>query len=132
MDISTVIGTLLGFGLVLGAMAGGDGGLASFINMPSVMIVFGGTFAVTMMNFPAGDVKSIVKVLLRTYLFKLSTPAQEIERVIDYATLARKEGLLALEEKLKEVDDPFFHKGIQLVIDGFSAETVTTFLPGTR
>lgn len=123
MDISTVIGTLLGFGLVFTSMAlGGD--ITIFIDVPSVLLVFGGTAAVIMMNFPLSELKGIVRVVLRTYLFKLNTPMEEIERVIEYANLARKEGLLALEEKLKEVDDRFFGKGIQLVIDGFGVDTV--------
>jgi len=124
MDITSVVGTLLGFGLVLFAMATGEGGLIIFVHVSSMMIVFGGTFAVTMMNFPLSDIKQIVKVLLRTYLFKINTPAQEIERIIEYANLARKEGLLSLEGKIKEVDDSFFAKGLQLVIDGFPSETV--------
>jgi len=124
MDITTVIGTILGFGLVLFAMASGEGGLGSFIHVGSMMIVFGGTMAVVLMNFPMGTVKGLTKVILRTYLFKLNTPSSEIDRIIEYANLARKEGLLALESKLKEVEDPFFAKGVQLVIDGFPAETV--------
>lgn len=124
MDLTTVIGTLLGFMLVIGSMAVGPGGVAIFIHIPSMMVVFGGTFAVIMMNFPGSELKGLVSVILRTYLFKLNTPSEEIERVIEYANLARKEGLLALEEKLKEVDDRFFGKGIQLVIDGFDGETV--------
>jgi len=124
MDITTVIGTILGFGLVLFSMATGPGGLAIFLNVPSLAIVFGGTTAVTLMNFPMDQVKQIIKVTLRTFLFKLPTPQEEIERIIEYSNLARKEGLLALEGRLKEVDDPFFAKGVQLVIDGFPAETV--------
>ena len=124
MDISTLIGTVLAFGLVLFAMATGDGGLIVFVHGPSLMIVFGGTIAVTMMAFPMSDVKSIVKVMLVTAFDKISTPSEEIERVVEYANLARKEGLLALETKLQDVDDTFFAKGIQLVIDGFGAETV--------
>ncbi len=124
MDISTVIGTVLGFGLVFFAMATGPGGLVIFVNVPSIAIVFGGTAAVTLMNFPLAQIKQIIKVTLRTYLFKLPTPQEEIERIIEYSNLARKEGLLALEGKLKEVDDAFFSKGVQLVIDGFPAETV--------
>ena len=124
MDITTVIGTVLGFGLVLFAMATGPGGLAIFLNVPSLAIVFGGTAAVTLMNFPMDQVKQIIKVTLRTFLFKLPTPQEEIERIIEYSNLARKEGLLALEGRLKEVDDAFFAKGVQLVIDGFPAETV--------
>jgi chemotaxis protein MotA len=89
-----------------------------------MMVVGGGTMAVIMMNFPLSEMRGLASVMMRTYLFKLTTPSEEIGRVVEYANLARKEGLLALEEKLKEVDDRFFGKGIQLVIDGFSAETV--------
>jgi chemotaxis protein MotA len=125
MDINTLLGTILGFGLVLFAMASGDGGgLGTFIHGPSMMIVFGGTLAVTLMNFPIGTLKNITKVVLRSYLFKLNSPTAEIERIVQYATLARKEGLLALESRLREVDDAFFAKGIQLVIDGVPTETV--------
>jgi chemotaxis protein MotA len=124
MDITTAVGTLLGFSLVLFAMSSGDGGLLLFLDVPSLFIVLGGTTAVTLVNFPLGVVKGIVKVILRTFFFKLASPSHEIERIVEYANLARKEGLLALESKLQEVHDPFFAKGVQLVIDGFPAETV--------
>jgi chemotaxis protein MotA len=124
MDLATILGTLLGFGLVLFSMATGPGGIAIFVHIPSMVIVFGGTIAVTLVNFPMAEVKSIVKVMLVTAFNKSATPSEEIERIVEYANLARKEGLLALETKLQEVDDSFFAKGIQLVIDGFSAETV--------
>ncbi len=124
MDLSTIIGTLLGFGLVIYSMFMGPGGVLIFVDLPSIYLVLGGTGAVIMMNFPFSELKQVVRVVLRTFLFKLNTPSEEIERVIEYANLARKEGLLALEEKLKEVEDKFFGKGIQLVIDGFGADTV--------
>jgi len=124
MDITTVIGTVIGFGLVLFAMASGPGGLAIFIHVPSVMIVFGGTIAVTLMNFPLETIRGLIKVSLNTLLYKAPSAPEEIDRIITYANLARKEGLLALESKLQEVDDRFFAKGVQLVIDGFPADTV--------
>ncbi|MCP3914813.1 MAG: motility protein A [bacterium] len=124
MDLNTAIGTALAFGLVLFAMAVGPGGVGIFIHIPSMVIVFGGTMAVTMMAFPTSDLKPVIKVMLVTAIRKQSTPTEEIERVVTYANLARKEGLLALETKLQEVDDAFFSKGIQLVIDGFGADTV--------
>ena len=124
MDVATIFGTLLAFGLVLFSMATGPGGVAIFIHVPSLIIVCGGTIAVTMVNFPMDEVKSIAKVMMVTAFNKAPTPSEEIERIVEYANLARKEGLLALETKLQEVDDTFFAKGIQLVIDGFSAETV--------
>jgi len=128
MDLSTLIGSLLGFGLVLFAMASGEGGLAIFVNYPSMAIVFGGTFAVTMMNFRLDEVKGVTKVMAKSLLFKISSPTEEIERIITYANLARKEGLLALESRMEEINDKFFGKGLQLVIDGFAAETVRDIL----
>lgn len=89
-----------------------------------MVIVLGGTCAVTMMAFPINDLKPVAKVMMVTAMRKQSTPSEEIDRIVSYANLARKEGLLALENKLQTVDDAFFAKGIQLVIDGFGADTV--------
>ncbi len=124
MDLATIIGSFLGFGLVLFAMATGPGGVGIFMHFPSMVIVFGGTISVTMMCFPVSEIKGIAKVMLVTAIRKPVTPTEEIDRIVEYANLARKEGLLALETKLEDVNDSFFAKGIQLVIDGFGAETV--------
>jgi len=124
MDLNTIVGAVLCFGLILVAMAVGPGGVGIFLHVPSLAIVFGGTFAVTMMAFPGADLKPIVRVMMVTAIHKSSTPASEIERIVNYANLARRDGLLALESKLQEVDDQFFAKGVQLVIDGFGADTV--------
>lgn len=124
MDLNTVLGTALCFALVIVAMAVGPGGVMIFVHIPSMTIVLGGTLAVTMMAFPASDLKAFMKIMMITLFQKGSSPSEEIERIVEYANLARREGLLALESKLQEVEDTFFAKGIQLVIDGFSAETV--------
>jgi chemotaxis protein MotA len=123
MDLATIIGCLLSFGLVFQAMAGGSG-IGGFIDVPSLGIVFGGTIGSMLMNFPMRQCSSVIKVTMHTLIFKMSTPTDEIERIVEYANLARREGLLALEDKLQSVEDPFFAKGIQLVIDGFPVETV--------
>ncbi len=124
MDILTVFGVLMGFGLLGYSIATGNGGLMLFVDFPSMMIVFGGTTAVFLMNFTIPDVKQLVPVFLRGFFFSLGTPAATIDRIIEYAGLARKEGLLALEGKLQEIDDNFFAKGVQLVIDGFPPDIV--------
>jgi len=123
MDIATILGTLIAFGLVFQAMVSGSG-IGMFIDIPSVSIVFGGTLGVLLMNFPLNQMLGVAKVTLKTVMFKLNTPTEEIIRIVEYANLARREGLLALEDKLQSVDDQFFAKGIQLVIDGFPVETV--------
>jgi chemotaxis protein MotA len=124
MDLNTLIGVTTAFVLVLFAMATGPGGIPVFFDVPSFIMVFGGTTAVTMFAFPSSDLKPVIKVALIAAVRKSPSPAQEIERIVEYANLARKEGLLALESKLQSVDDKFFAKGIQLVIDGFGADTV--------
>ncbi|MEZ6018748.1 MAG: motility protein A [Planctomycetota bacterium] len=124
MDLNTLIGGFLTFAIVFVAMAMGPGGVGIFIDVPSLAIVFGGTIGVTMVAFPTNDLKPFVKIFLVTAMRKKVTPTEEIERIVTYANLARKEGLLALESKLQSVDDSFFAKGIQLVIDGFGADTV--------
>lgn len=124
MDLNTLIGGFLTSMIVLVAMASGPGGVGIFIDVPSLAIVFGGTIGVTMLAFPGNDLKPFVKIMLVTAMRKKVTPTEEIDRIVDYANLARKEGLLALEAKLESVDDTFFSKGIQLVIDGFGADTV--------
>jgi chemotaxis protein MotA len=124
MDITTALGTVLCFVLLMWSLTAGGTPMSLFVDVPSLVMVCGGTVAVTMMSFRVADLKGLVSVILRTYLFKLPEPGAEIERIISYANLARKEGLLALEAKLQEVDDGFFAKGVQLVIDGFAADTV--------
>jgi chemotaxis protein MotA len=130
MDLSTLLGFALGFGLIIWSMmhGGGFAGLTLFVHGPAAAVVCGGAFAAVMIHFRLEEVKQMFKVVLRTFLYPLPTPSEEIERIINYATLARKEGLLALESKLKEVDDKFMAKGMQLVIDGFSADTVRDIL----
>ncbi len=124
MDLNTIIGFVMAFGLVLYAMAIGPGGVTVFYDTPSVIMVCGGTIAVTLFAFPGPDLKQVFKVIMVAVMRKSPSPAEEIERIVEYANLARREGLLALESKLASVDDKFFAKGIQLVIDGFSADTV--------
>jgi chemotaxis protein MotA len=127
MDLSTLIGTLLCFGFVWWSMAlGGD--MSLFWDTPSVVLVGGGTLAVVLMNFTIGDLGALVKVMVRSFLIKLPTPDEQIEKIIEYANLARREGLLGLEAKVAEIKDPFFAKGVQCLVDGFSPETVRGIL----
>jgi chemotaxis protein MotA len=129
MDISTLLGFVLGLGLILWSMAhGGIQGLALFVHGPAAAVVVGGSLAAICIHFPLSDVKNLAKVILKNFLHKVPSPTQEIERIIGYANLARRDGLLALESKLQEVKDPFFAKGVQLVIDGFAADTIKDIL----
>jgi len=127
MDVGTLIGIVLGFCLVIWSMASGAG-VSAFVDVPSVAIVFGGTLAATLISFPLGKVFGVFKVVKKTFLYPLPTPQAEIERMADFAYVARREGLLALEEKIKDLRDPFLVKGVRLVVDGFPAQTVRDIL----
>jgi chemotaxis protein MotA len=126
MDIATLLGYALGLGLIVWSMSHGGGlpGLVLFVHGPAAAVVCGGSFAAILIHFPLSNVKDLAKVILKNFLHKTAPPHEEIDRIIAYAKLARRDGLLALETKLQEVKDPFFAKGVQLVIDGFAAETV--------
>lgn len=129
MDVATLLGFVLGLGLILWSMAhNGLSGLRLFVHGPAAAVVVGGSVAAILIHFPLSDFKNLVKVILKNFLNKVPSPTEEIERIMEYANLARKEGLLALEAKLEEVNDRFFAKGVQLVVDGFSAETVRDIL----
>jgi chemotaxis protein MotA len=130
MDIATFLGFLLGIGLLLWSMAyaGGVGALGLFVHYPAMMVVVGGSLAAILVHFPLEDFKKLARVLWRTFFCRLPAAAEEIERIIAYANLARREGLLVLESQLTEVNDRFFAKGAQLVIDGFAGETVRDIL----
>ena len=126
MDLATLIGLVAGFGIILAAMVTG-GSLGIFINVPSLLIVFGGTAAATVMKFTLADCLYALKVGGKL-AFKNSTyePQALIERIMDLADKARKGGLLVLEEE--QIDNPFLKRGVQLGVDGYDPELVKKLL----
>ena len=117
MDIATVLGIVSAFGLVLTAIFMG-GGLNIFVNVPSLMIVVGGTIGVTLIAYPLKEVLGVLKVVQKALLSKNISVDELIKRFIAFATKTRKEGILALESEIKDVKDDFLKKGVQLSIDG--------------
>jgi len=127
MDITTLIGIMSGVGMVLIAIFMG-GGLSIFINIPSMMITMGGTIGATLINFPFSKVVGVMSVVKNAFFHKGTSPEGIIKLLVNFATIARREGLLALEEKLSTIHDPFLRKGIQLAIDGTPLETTRDIL----
>jgi len=127
MDFATLIGIFAGTVLVVGAILAGGGG-KSFVDIPSVMVTLGGTVAATLINFPLGKVVGVFAVVKKTFLYKMPSPAEEIKRLVHLAKVARSEGLLALENFLDEIKDPFLQKGVQLVVDGTEPEVLRDVL----
>jgi chemotaxis protein MotA len=127
MDLATVIGIVAGFALLLISILMG-GGVGTFINIPSLMIVLGGTAAATLINYPMSDFLGVMKVVRNAFKRKQSAPEETIRTLVGFAEKARRDGLLALEKDLKEVDDTFLRAGMELAIDGMDPERIDSLM----
>ncbi|MFH1487592.1 MAG: MotA/TolQ/ExbB proton channel family protein, partial [Pseudomonadota bacterium] len=127
MDIATLVGIFSAFVLVLTAITMG-GSLALFINIPSIMIVFGGTLGASMINYPLPDIFNVLKVVRHAFFHKRQTPQGLIGEFVGLAGTARREGILALETGINEVKDEFMRKGLQLSIDGLEPAAIREIL----
>ncbi len=125
MDIASLVGVLAAFGIIAGSIMLG-GPFIIFVNVPSILVVVGGTFAVTLMRITLADFLGSFKVGLKGFFYKLDNPQQLIEEAVEMANIARKEGLLALEGR--EISNEFLKNGIGLCIDGHSPEIVRNLL----
>ncbi len=127
MDIATLLGIVVCFGLMVTAMLLG-GSIAAFIDVPSMMITIGGTLGATFTSYPLKDVLGVINVVKNTFLFKPQDPVAVIQQLVQFAQIARKEGILALENEIEKIDDPFFKKAIQLAVDGTEPEVMRDIL----
>lgn len=97
-----------------------------FVNAPGLLIVVGGTLAVTFIKFPLNHTLSSIRIALKAFLHKAELPTELILRIIELSVKARKDGLIALEEE--KIDNEFLAKGIQLAVDGHEPEIVRRIL----
>jgi len=117
MDIATLLGVISAFGLVVAAIFMG-GGLTLFINIPSALIVVGGTLGTTLINYPLADMFKVVSVVKNALFTEAMQARTLIETLVGFANKSRREGILALEGEVKKVESEFLQRGIQLSIDG--------------
>jgi chemotaxis protein MotA len=117
MDIATIVGFIAGLSLVgITIVLGGN--IAIFFNIPSFILVFGGSAAATLINFPLSDVLTVFNTVKNSFIHRAETPERLIERLIEMAIIARREGVLALEAHMPMIRDDFLRRGIQLAVDG--------------
>ena len=135
MDLATIGGLILGFAMMAGALFvmgghGAQGGvnLAGFIDPPAIMMVLGGAAAVALVGFPLHRVRSMLSVMKLLFVRKREDPRGLIEQLVTLAEIARRDGLLALEEQAHEIRHPFIALGIQMAVDGIKPDTVEEVL----
>jgi len=129
MDIATVVGLLLGSALlVVSIMIAPGASFSAFIDYPSLMVVVGGCIAATLICFPLRNFLSLAMVVKKVFLNRQESVPQLIEQIVDLAETARREGLLALESKLEEIENPSIVLGIQMAVDGTVAEVIEAIM----
>ena len=111
-DILTPIGLILAIGFIFFAISQGKGGVGMFIDIPSFLITVGGSFAAVLITFDLETVKKIPSAL------KMSIVSENV----------RKDGILAIEQQISEMEEPFLKKGLELIVDGVDAKDVTEIL----
>jgi len=127
MDLATVVGLVAGVALMLIAiLMGGSPGF--FWSTSSIVIVVGGMFAATLINYPLGDVLSVFNTFRNALMHKEKTPEGLINKLVEFATIARREGILALESHASDAGDEFMERSIQLAIDGTAPELIKDIL----
>lgn len=127
MDFTSFVGIAIAIGFIINGVLG-SGKLDNFYDPPSIAIVVGGTLGAVLSCYPIGMLKNAGKHLLILTGGKKYKPEPVIETLVEFAQLARKNGLLALEEKAKELKDPFFRQGIMLVVDAMEEDKVRAML----
>ena len=127
MDIATIAGIFMGFGLVLGAIILG-GSLGAFIDVLSMMIVIGGSLGATIASTTMENAKTLPGIVKNAFFSSGYDLKETVSTIVSFAEKARREGLLSLEDSLVDVSDEFLKKGIQLVVDGTDPELVKNIL----
>ena len=124
MDFATILGLISGFALLgLAILLGGAP--AAFIDAPSLLIVFGGTFAVTAMSFSINEIIRVPKVALQALFRSTNDPSTAASQMLELAELAREQGALALQDIQPRLAHlPFLSQGVSMVVDGSKSDEI--------
>lgn len=112
--------------MIVAILQGGP--LTIFLDVPSAMIVLGGTAGTTLVHYPFKDVFDAINVAKKTLLYKEQSINDLIAQLMEFANKARKEGILALQGAMENIDDPFLIKAMQMAVDGQEPDTLRNML----
>ncbi|MBI5893177.1 MAG: flagellar motor protein [Deltaproteobacteria bacterium] len=124
MDILTLIGLLLGVLAIAGGQMLEGGSIFSLLQPTAAVIVFGGTIAAVLIQYPMSSVIQSIKMLRLAFFEQDENLNSTIKELINYAMIARREGLLALESRIRAIKEPFLKKGLYLVVDGADSNLI--------
>ncbi len=128
MDISTILGVGLAFGMIAFGIISNQSSLMTYYNLPSIFITIGGALASTIASHPKEKSFKIIQVMMSTIKEPKVDNIGLVRTLVSFSEKARREGLLSLEENLSEIDDPFMKKAVQLVIDGTDPDLLRSMM----
>lgn len=128
MDIATVVGTVLAIALILGSIVIGGGSFMAFIDIPSILVVIGGSIAAALISFPLPNFLGVFGVTMKAVFWKVDPPEIVIKQIVSLSEVARREGILALESRTDDIDNDFIKLGIQMAVDGTRPEVMEDIL----
>lgn len=128
MDIATSIGLAGGLGMTIMAIITSGGSVFTYIDLPSVFMTVIGSYLCLYVNFTVSDVLGIFSILGLAFKIPKFGEQAIITKLMAFSDKARREGLLALEEELEDLDDEFMKKGLRLVVDGTDAEIIRNLM----
>ena len=128
MDPATLIGIALGLGAIIGStvMEGGD--IGAIFLVPPMVLVFLGTIGAAVAGTMMKDAVGLPKSLIRALTAKPVVPHQDVETIVKLAEKARREGLLALESEIHDIENPFLKRALEMAIDGTDPDEVADIL----
>lgn len=124
MDIFLIIGLVLGAICIVMALILKGASVAMLLNGEVAVIIFGGMIAAVLSSYTMADIKRLPKVMKVLISNEEPDLNGTIEKLVELSNIARREGLLALEAPVNELDDPFMKQGLELVVDGAEAEQI--------
>ncbi len=129
MDKATAGGLVMGIGLLLLAIAIAPGSsFAAFIDYPSAAVVIGGAIAASCIAFPLSALLLAPKVTKKVFNPSVSELKPVIGQLVEFSEIARRDGILALENRMEDIEDPFVLMGIQMAVDGTDTELMEKIL----
>ena len=128
MDIASLIGLILAVSLIVTSIALGNAPFTAFVDIPSMLVVLGGASAAALICFPLSSILRAPLIAMKVFLNKKEDRAEMIRQIVALAETARRDGLLALEFKIEDIENPLVKTGIQLAVDGSTPEAVEEVL----
>lgn len=128
MDKATLIGMIVANAAMLYSVIVAGASLKAFWDTPSIIMVFGGAISALLIAYPFSGVMKFFPAVKKSFMPKVPPVTPVISQLVEFAEIARRDGILALENKTASIQDPFILMGLQMAIDGTEAEVMEAIM----